>query len=67
MSKIIIKDLDRNKSYAHLILTKSIPVYAGDSCSCQYGYNCDEWFDRSKPLYYETISIKDNRNKIQLK
>lgn len=67
MNKLVIKDLDRNKSYSHLISTKSIPVYAGDSCSCQYGYNCDEQFDRTKPLYYETVSITDTRTKIQLK
>jgi hypothetical protein len=66
MKKLIIKNIDKNKSYAHLITTKSIPVYAGDQCACQYGYNCDESFDRSRPLYYTEVSINDTRNKINL-
>ena len=70
MKKLIIKNIDKNKSYAHLIAktitTKSIPVYAGNQCACQYGYNCDESFDRSRPLYYTEVSINDTRNKINL-
>jgi len=69
MDKFVIKDFDRNKSYYHLLPkkdTKKIPVYAGIDCACQYGYDCDYSFDRTKPLYYQDVAMDDERTSIQL-
>jgi len=69
MEKFVIKDIDRNKSYYYLLPkkeSKKIPVYAGNDCACQYGYNCDESFDKTKPLYYQDVAIDDVRTKIIL-
>lgn len=70
MDKIIIPNIDRNKSYHSLVqhllkpITKFIPVYP-TGCSCQYGYHCDDPnFDWNKPVHYEEVDINDTRTRI---
>ncbi len=63
-----IENFDKKKSYSikdNQFPTKFIPVYPnGKHCACQYGGNCDDPLDLSRPIYWIEVSSDDERTEM---